>query len=305
LRYPNPQLQTEAFSQKDMQYWLPVDLYVGGVEHAILHLLSARFYVKVLHDLGFLKFNEPFTHLFNQGMVNKFSELSGAVEKMSKSKGNVVNPDEIVQQYGSDVLRMYILFMGPPELDCVWQDNGLEGIKRFLNKLWDYLVQPTTILPEGQQETKEVTQRFHQFLKAWQERLDLFKPNTALSAAMEWLNDAIAHNMQFNKNTIEQLLVALSTMAPHFSSELLVMLVNKKLQDCQWQTYNAELAQEEMVIIVVQINGKMRANLTLRRDTEQKIVEGEAEQLAFKWLEGKNIKKIIYVPNRLVNFVVQ
>ncbi len=305
LRYPNPQLQTEAFSQKDMQYWLPVDLYVGGVEHAILHLLYARFYVKVLHDLGFLKFNEPFTHLFNQGMVNKFSELSGAVEKMSKSKGNVVNPDEIVQQYGSDVLRMYILFMGPPELDCVWQDNGLEGIKRFLNKLWDYLVQPTTILPEGQQETKEVTQRFHQFLKAWQERLDLFKPNTALSAAMEWLNDAIAHNMQFNKNTIEQLLVALSTMAPHFSSELLVMLVNKKLQDCQWQTYNAALAQEEMVIIVVQINGKMRANLTIRRDTEQKIVEGEAEQLAFKWLEGKDIKKIIYVPNRLVNFVVQ
>jgi leucyl-tRNA synthetase len=238
-------------------------------------------------------------------MVNKFSELSGAVEKMSKSKGNVVNPDEIVKEYGSDVLRMYILFMGPPELDCVWQDNGLDGIKRFVNKLWDFLTQPTTILADNAHETKEVTQRFHQFLKAWQERLDLFKPNTALSAAMEWLNDAIAHKMQLSKTTVEQFLVAFSSMAPHFSSELLMLLLNKELQECQWPTYNPLLAQEEMVIIVVQINGKMRANLTIQRDTDQKVVEAQAEQLAFKWLEGKDIKKIIYVNNRLVNFVIQ
>ncbi len=118
LRYPNPSLSTAAFSQEDMRYWLPVDLYVGGIEHAILHLLYSRFYIKVLHKLGYVPFNEPFKQLFNQGMVCKYSEKSGLVEKMSKSKGNVVNPDEIVAKYGSDVLRMYMLFMGPPELDC-------------------------------------------------------------------------------------------------------------------------------------------------------------------------------------------
>ena len=121
-----------------MAYWLPVDLYVGGIEHAILHLLYARFYIKVLYDLGYLPFDEPFTHLFNQGMVKLFGNF-WCVEKMSKSKGNVVNPDDIVQQYGSDALRMYILFMGPPELDCEWQDAGIEGMKRFLHKLWEYL----------------------------------------------------------------------------------------------------------------------------------------------------------------------
>ena len=120
LRYPNPHLDNQPWDKADMQYWLPVDLYVGGVEHAILHLLYARFWVKVLYDLGHLPFDEPFSHLFNQGMILKYSEKTGLVEKMSKSKGNVVSPDEMVEKYGSDVLRMYILFMGPPELDCEW-----------------------------------------------------------------------------------------------------------------------------------------------------------------------------------------
>jgi leucyl-tRNA synthetase len=152
LRYPNPHLKDKPWDAADMNYWLPVDLYVGGVEHAILHLLYARFWVKVLHDLGHLPFDEPFKHLFNQGMVLKYSEKTGLVEKMSKSKGNVVSPDDIVAQYGSDVLRMYILFMGPPELDCEWQDSGVEGIKRFAHRLHDYLVKPGTILPENEHE---------------------------------------------------------------------------------------------------------------------------------------------------------
>ena len=146
FRYPNPDLTDKPWDMKDMNYWLPVDLYVGGVEHAILHLLYARFYVNFLYDEGFLPFDEPFTRLFNQGMVFKYSEKTGLVEKMSKSVGNVVNPDEIVRDYGTDTLRLYILFMGPPELDCEWQDAGIEGTKRFLNKLWDYLTNPATIL---------------------------------------------------------------------------------------------------------------------------------------------------------------
>ncbi|HVX01165.1 MAG TPA: leucine--tRNA ligase, partial [Candidatus Babeliaceae bacterium] len=145
LRYPNSNLEDRPFSAIDMDYWLPVDLYVGGIEHAILHLLYARFYIKVLYDLGYLSFDEPFKELFNQGMVTKYSEKTGLVEKMSKSKGNVVNPDEIVKVYGSDILRMYILFMGPPELVCEWQDCGLEGIKRFIFRLWTYIINPDTV----------------------------------------------------------------------------------------------------------------------------------------------------------------
>ena len=148
--------------------------------------------------LGYLPFDEPFTHLFNQGMVLKYSEKSGHVEKMSKSKGNVVNPDEIVEEYGSDALRMYILFMGPPELDCEWQDNGLEGIKRFLNRLWDYLMTSDNIVADDQ-ETEEAKRRFHKFLKEYQERLTLFKPNTAISALMEWLNEVTGQKIKLGK----------------------------------------------------------------------------------------------------------
>ena len=304
LRYPNPHLDTEPFAQTDMKYWLPVDLYVGGVEHAILHLLYARFYVKVLYDLGHLHFEEPFLHLFNQGMVNRYSEISGAVEKMSKSKGNVVNPDEIVQQYGADALRMYILFMGPPELDCVWQDAGIEGMKRFLSKLWDYLTKPATMLADEQPENSAVTKRFHRFLKAYQERIDQFKPNTALSAAMEWLHDAQHNNMQLSKQTMQDLLAALSVIIPYFSSELLEQLLAKKLEECPWPMYDPEKTVEDTITIVVQVNGKMRGDLVVQQGTLQQTIEEEAHLLMTKWIEGKEIKKIIFVKDKLINFVV-
>jgi leucyl-tRNA synthetase len=305
LRYPNPQLDDEPFDKADMKYWLPVDLYVGGVEHAILHLLYARFYTKVLHDLGYLPFDEPFNHLFNQGMVNKYSEISGHVEKMSKSKGNVVNPDDIVNEYGSDALRMYILFMGPPELDCEWQDTGLQGIKRFLNKLWAFLTEPATILSDGQHQDHATTKRFHRFLKEYQERIDHFKPNTAISACMEWLNDAQAQFMRFDKKTIEQLLVALSVMVPHLSSELLERLVGKELQECAWPTYDPALATPDEIPLVVQINGKMRAQLMILPGSAQEKIQPVAQAAATKWLEGKKIIKVIFVPDRLINFVVR
>lgn len=304
LRYPNPDLATAAFDQKDMKYWLPVDLYVGGVEHAILHLLYARFYVKVLYDLGFLHFDEPFTHLFNQGMVNRYSEISGAIEKMSKSKGNVVNPDEIVQTYGSDALRLYILFMGPPELDCVWQDAGIEGMKRFLNKFWEYATNSSTILDDSQKEDIIVTKRFNKFLKAFQERLDQFKPNTAISAAMEWLNDATTNHMKLSKKTAQDLFVALSCMIPHMSSELLEQLLGKKLETCQWPEYDKTLAADQDIPIIIQVNGKMRGEIIVQRSSNQSIVESQARELIAKWLENKKIVKVIFVQDRLINFVV-
>jgi len=302
LRYPNPHLKTKAFDQKDMRYWLPVDLYVGGIEHAILHLLYARFYVKVLHDLGYLSFDEPFKHLFNQGMVLKYSEKSGLVEKMSKSKGNVVSPDQMVDKYGSDVLRMYMLFMGPPELDCEWQDTGLEGIKRFLQRFWTFM---TDTHNHTQEYNEQTARRIHTFMKDFQERLDRFKPNTAIASFMELLNDLTAKQMRLTPVQIEVLATLLSCMAPHMASELLRIVVGKQLHECAWPTYDPALVTVTTARIIVQVNGKVRAQLDVPCGMHQHEVEKTAKPLVSKWLEHTTLIKIIFISDKLINFVVQ
>lgn len=305
LRYPNPGLDAKPFDQKDLDYWLPVDLYVGGVEHAILHLLYSRFYIKFLHDAGYLSFDEPFTHLFNQGMVCKYSEKSGAVEKMSKSKGNVVNPDEIVEKYGSDVLRMYMLFMGPPELDCEWQDSGIEGIKRFVNKMIAYLSDEKTLLSDNVKEDVEVTRRLHVLIKDVQERLALFKPNTALASFMEWINDATKHHMKLSKESMQSVITLVSVFAPHMSCELLQNLFNLLLEQCVWPEFDPALVLKKEATYAVQVNGKLRATLTTGIDVSQQVVEDAAKELIQKWLEGKDIVKIIFIQHKMVSFVVK
>lgn len=305
LRYPNPDLTTAAFDQKDLDYWLPVDLYVGGVEHAILHLLYARFYIKFLHDAGFVPFDEPFTHLFNQGMVCKYSEKSGAVEKMSKSKGNVVNPDDIVEVYGSDVLRMYMLFMGPPELDCEWQDAGIEGIKRFAQRLITYLLKPETLLPAQQAEEIKVEKRLARLIQEIQERLSLFKPNTALSAFMQWSNDAIADKMQLSAASMEKVLTLYSIFAPHAACELLQQLLHKDLKDCSWPTFDQQLLQVDDVTYAIQVNGKLRGTLSICKSTSAEQIQKNAHMIVAKWLDGKQIVKVILVQDKMVNFVVK
>jgi len=305
LRYPNPDLKDKPFDMKDLKYWLPVDLYVGGVEHAILHLLYARFYVKFLHNAGYLPFDEPFTHLFNQGMVCKVSETSGAAEKMSKSKGNVVNPDDIIAKYGSDVLRMYILFMGPPELDCEWQDAGIEGVNRFVHRLSTYLTNPSTLLGHNKIQDVDTTKRLHQLIKTVKNRLDLFKPNTVISAYMEWLNDATKHNMQLDKASIETFLVLFSLVAPHMASELLEQLLGKKLVDCSWPTYDESLLTQDSMILAIQVNGKMRGTIEVDIDMHQSDIEKIACDKISKWLEDKEIVKIIYIKNKMLSFVIK
>ncbi len=305
LRYPDPNLKDKAWDSKDMNYWLPVDLYIGGVEHAILHLLYARFWTKVLYDQGLLPFDEPFAHLFNQGMVLKKSDKSGLVEKMSKSKGNVVSPDEMVDQFGSDALRLYMMFMGPPELDAEWQTAGLEGIKRFLNRFWNFATDPQSLLPETEAEDQETTKRVHRFLRDFQDRLDHFKPNTAISSLMEFINDATAHKLRLSKDSMEKLIVSLSVLAPHMASELLERLLGKQLQECRWPAYDPVLVQEDTKTVVIQVNGKLRGHIEVPADATQEVVELEAKKMILNWLDGKQMIKVIFVPNRLINFVVR
>lgn len=302
LRYVSPHLKDKAFDPKEIAYWMPVDLYVGGIEHAILHLLYARFYVKVLHDLGYLPFDEPFKHLFNQGMVCKYSDKSGQVEKMSKSKGNVVGQEEIIAHYGSDVLRTYMMFMGPPELDCEWQDTGIDGIRRFLNRFWILM---TTTVVEDAHEDLATKKRVHQFLQEYQKRLAHFKPNTAISAFMELLNDLQDNKMQVGRTSAQALIVSLSVFAPHLASELLEQFFNTALVDCVWPHFDPALALNNEITLVVQVNGKVRVNIPCVRGATQKDVQHKAELAAEKWLTGATVLKVIFVPDRLINFVVK
>lgn len=304
LRYPNPHLKTKPFDLADMRYWLPVDLYVGGVEHAILHLLYARFYVKVLYDLGHLPFDEPFAHLFNQGMVLKHSELSGRIEKMSKSKGNVVSPDEIVDQVGSDALRMYMMFMGPPELDCEWQDSGLQGVKRFLNRLWDYCTNEENLICEDD-EPQETTRLVHQLIKDVQDRIALFKPNTAVSALMEWLNAISAAELKISKESLQSVLVVSSVLIPFMSSELLEQVCEVELAECSWPSYDASVLTKHEETIIIQVDGKMRSKIVVLPGMRKDAIELQARLTAEKWLAGKVVDKVIYVEGKLLNFVLK
>ena len=305
LRYTSPHDSKHAFNPEDVKYWMPVDLYVGGIEHAVLHLLYSRFYTKVLYDAGYLSFDEPFAKLFNQGMVCMKSSITGRVEKMSKSKGNVVTPDEIIESMGADTLRMYELFMGPPELDCEWQTDSIKGVRAFLNRLWSYLTTPDNILPEGKNADEKSLRAFHRFLKKYQERLDDFKVNTAVAAIMEYLNELTDNKYKLDHRMLEQLLVAISVMVPHFSSELIEQLLGKQLENCTWPKFDSELAAENDVEFAIQVNGKLRGSIVLPKGSAQALVEPQAKNIIAAWLKDKQIVKVVFVADRLISFVVK
>ncbi|HOT76999.1 MAG TPA: class I tRNA ligase family protein, partial [Candidatus Wallbacteria bacterium] len=300
LRYPNPKLDSAPFSEELMKKWLPVDLYIGGIEHATLHLLYARFFVKALYDMGHLPFDEPFTKLFNQGIIYR----NGS--KMSKSRGNVVNPDEIVEKYGSDCLRMFELFIGPPDIMCEWKDDGIVGVSKFLRRF--YKIAVNNAGNKNYQEPSELLRARHRFVKTASERINAFQFNTFISACMEFLN-YLSNFERCSAETISAMCVMLSPMAPHVCEELWSLLGNDKsiFLSGKWPAFDEALAAVDEVSIPVQINGKLRGTINAPKGSDEESVKKliAANEFISKNLEGKQIVKFVFVKDKIVNYVVK
>lgn len=309
IRYPSPRYDKGVADEKLLKEWMPVDLYVGGIEHAILHLLYSRFFTKVLFDIGSIKFDEPFTRLFNQGMICRKGEKSGKNEKMSKSKGNVVSPDEIVNEYGTDSLRLYELFVGPPEQESEWSDRGIEGIYRFLKRAWKWVLETNDNYSE--KDSEDITRQRHLLVKNCTQRLESFRFNTIISAMMEFINyvtDGKNSESSVSRETVEAFLVVISPLAPHFAEELWKEIGHKDtIFAHKWPEFNEELAASDMVEIVAQVNGKMRGRFEVVPGTSKDELEKMAKEFenVQKHIEGKKVVKIIVVPDKLVNIVVR
>ncbi len=300
LRYCDVNNDKELAGSEALKKWLPVDMYVGGIEHAVLHLLYARFYTKFLFDIGVVDFDEPFLRLFNQGMINK----DGA--KMSKSKGNVVSPDELVEKYGCDSLRMYELFVGPPEVDSEWDDSGIDGVYRYLNKAWKFIDEyKDKIIPP----TKELEQLRHKMIYEITNRLEALTLNTVVSGFMEFTNKISAKAKELggaDKETLETIVTLLAPFTPHIAEEMWEVLGNgESVFKREWPEYDEEKLKEDTVEIAVQINGKFRESVSISADeTKENALRIAKEKLGAK-LDGLNIVKEIYVPGRIVNIVAK
>jgi leucyl-tRNA synthetase len=335
LRFADPHDKKLPFEPPDAAYWMPVDFYSGGVEHAILHLLYSRFFTRVLRDVGLVNFDEPFTRLLTQGMVLK----NGAV--MSKSKGNVVDPDEMLQKYGADALRLYVMFVAPPEKEVEWSDAGLEGTFRFLVRVWrivDHWAE--TVGGEGMpacgddctDAERKLRRKTHETIRRVtvdiDERMHL---NTAVSSLMELVNElydfseGTAHGMPTRgeapvgrierpqtiaalREALDALVVMISPFAPHMAEELWQMLGHPEtLSKATWPTFDAAVAKADEVVVPVQINGKVRARVTARADaSEDELRELALADAAVKGHTiGKTIRKVVVAKGPLVSVVVQ
>jgi leucyl-tRNA synthetase len=336
-RFADPRNSRMPFDPAKVKYWLPVDFYVGGVEHAILHLIYSRFFARVFRDLGVVGHSEPFTHLLTQGMVLKNGEV------MSKSKGNVVDPDTMLQQFGADALRLYVMFVAPPEKEIEWGDSGLEGSFRFLARVWRIVDHwNDTVAGEGidppakdaplSPAEKSLRRKTHETIKRVtvdiEERQQL---NTAVSAMMELVNELYAFSettltgvpgrrvddevegterpetLRVVREALDALVRMLAPFAPHTAEELWEMLGHLNgLAAATWPVFDADIAKAEEIVVPVQVNGKLRGRLTVSAQTS----EQELEQLALAdaavraHTSGKTVKKVVVARGRLVSIVV-
>ena len=298
LRYVDNKNDKELVSREKADKYLPVDMYIGGVEHAVLHLLYSRFYTKFLCDIGVIDFDEPFIKLFNQGMITGKNGI-----KMSKSKGNVISPDDLVRDYGCDALRLYELFVGPPELDSEWDDRGIDGVYRFITRFWKLVMEQKDA---GVEETKELVKIRHRMVYDITTRLESFSLNTVISGFMEYNNKLIdmAKNGGVDRETLETYVILLAPFAPHIAEELWSQLGHTdSVFHTSWPAYDKAAMEDDEVEIAVQINGKTKATVTLAKDVakDEALAAGKAA-LGDK-LTG-NIIKEIYVPGKIINIVI-
>ena len=338
LRFTDPHNDKAAWDKTKEKYWMPVDLYVGGAEHAVLHLLYARFWHKVLYDAGLVSTPEPFQKLFNQGMILgttyrtkegrivpydriKFAgdkavhaetgePLEGAAEKMSKSRGNVVNPDSVIAEHGADTMRLYEMFMGPLDVVKPWNTQDVPGVHRFLGRVWrlivteDGNVRPNLTRDDG---SPQLERALHRCIKKVTQDVDVLAMNTAISAMMIFVNEATKSPDQLGRTQAERFVLLLSPFAPHVSEELWQRLGHDRtIAYANWPTWDEKLLREEDIVVPVQINGKLRARLTVPSnstddDLTQKALADETVQ---KMLQGRQARKIIVVSGKLVNIVV-
>jgi leucyl-tRNA synthetase len=301
IRYLDAHNDTAFAARDKIDYWLPVDLYVGGVEHAVLHLLYARFWHKVLYDLGVVNSPEPFQRLVNQGMI-----LGEDSQKMSKSRGNVINPDDYIRDYGADSVRMYEMFMGPLEVTKPWMTAGIIGVHRFLEKIWAIGEKVKGgQLGEGG-GTTALLPLLHKTIKKVTHDTDTLNFNTAISAMMIYSNELQKLEV-VPQELFEPLVLMLSVYAPHLGEELWARLGHEPTVSRQsWPGYDEALTAETEATIMVQVNGKIRDKFTASVEASKDELEKEALALPGlqKWLEGKAVRKVITVPGKIVNIVV-
>ncbi|MCA1927433.1 MAG: leucine--tRNA ligase, partial [Calditerrivibrio sp.] len=348
LRYCSPKSDTAPFDKDEVDYWMPVDQYIGGVEHAILHLLYSRFYTKVLRDLGYIKFDEPFERLLTQGMVCKetyrcpnhdwlFPEEVedgkcklcgeaveiGRVEKMSKSKKNVIDPDNLINEYGADTARLFSLFASPPEKDLEWNEQGVEGCFRFLGRVWRIVYKNVDLfkssLPESGEQSKVVKDILYFMnvtIKKVTNDIEKFQLNTAVAAIMEYSNNLIdiepfisADYEKFcYRKAIENMIILLAPFTPHIAEEMWSITGHDKLVSLEdWPVYDDKYTLKDEVTLAVQVNGKVRGEITVQRGSDESFVlnMAKSDDKIFKYIEGKDIVKEIYVKDKLVSIVVK
>jgi leucyl-tRNA synthetase len=302
LRFIDPKNHDRLVDPAKERYWMPVDLYIGGSEHAVLHLLYARFWHKILYDIGVASTPEPFKKLVHQGIV-----LGEDNQKMSKSRGNVVNPDEIIDQFGADAVRLYEMFMGPLEAVKPWSTRGVEGVTRFLERAWRLMVNEegrllSTVV--GTVPTLEHQRLLHQTIKKVTEDIEGLRFNTAISQMMVFTNE-VTKAEERSRALLEPFVLILSPFAPHLAEELWEVLGHQPSVSQQpWPIFDPRLTVSDRMTIPIQVNGKLRAKLDVGADATREQVEGLARPQIAEWLQGKEPKKIVYVEKKLMNFVV-